>query len=487
MALCIGNLRQSIWFDESYSAYLTHYDYGKVWDLTAQDVHPPLYYFVLKTWAHFFGHTDVAMRMLSVVFGAIAILFAYLWLKYKYGATAAITATTLLVISPIFIRYGQEMRMYTMVLAIVFVATYVLQLAIDNGRKRWWIIYALLLAAGMWTHYFCALAWFAHLIYLVFVYKKKIFQKKIILTYVFAVLLFLPWMPSLITQTGAVQNGFWIAPVSVKRVADYFTEAFLYRESGDVAGWFLPLFFVVFIALIIFAVRARKKMHMLMSLALVPVLALIAVSMPPLSSMFIPRYILFSIAAISMIAGVSIVLYLRSPRKTRAKKIMRNRKIAVAFTVVLLVTSSVCGIVTIYTRGNYNFDTDTKSASRELFETISMFNSGQNLPIICASEWQYYDMSFYSTRDNPIYFMNETTDYKYGSLYPLRDSYFGRIDNLDAFLETHDDVWYVTSIDRETNEWTTTFPRENWRISEFTKLHLNDHSDTYIVAKMSKE
>ena len=123
MVLCIAQLNQSIWFDESYSAYLTRFEYPKIWAFTASDVHPPLYYFVLKTWAHFFGHTEVAMRSLSVIFGAIAVLFAFLWIKYKYGATAAITASTLLAISPVFVRYGQEMRMYSMVLAIVFAAT----------------------------------------------------------------------------------------------------------------------------------------------------------------------------------------------------------------------------------------------------------------------------------------------------------------------------------------------------------------------------
>ena len=145
------------------------------------------------------------MRMLSVFCGAIAILFAYLWLKYKYGATAAITASALLAISPVFVRYGQEMRMYTLVLAIVFAATYVLQLAIDDGKKRWWVLYAVLLAAGMWTHYFCALAWFAHLVYLFIVYRKKFFQKRIILTYVGAVLLFVIWYPAIPTVSEAVQ------------------------------------------------------------------------------------------------------------------------------------------------------------------------------------------------------------------------------------------------------------------------------------------
>ena len=47
----ILNLSSSIWFDESYSAYLIRGDFGQIWDMTAQDVHPPLFYFALKIWS----------------------------------------------------------------------------------------------------------------------------------------------------------------------------------------------------------------------------------------------------------------------------------------------------------------------------------------------------------------------------------------------------------------------------------------------------
>ena len=48
MILCFVNLHQSIWYDESYSAYLTHFDFAGIWKYTAADVHPPLYYSCLK-------------------------------------------------------------------------------------------------------------------------------------------------------------------------------------------------------------------------------------------------------------------------------------------------------------------------------------------------------------------------------------------------------------------------------------------------------
>ncbi len=42
-----------------------------------QDVHPPLYYVLLKVWERVFGESLWAVRGLSVLFGAAAVLVAY--------------------------------------------------------------------------------------------------------------------------------------------------------------------------------------------------------------------------------------------------------------------------------------------------------------------------------------------------------------------------------------------------------------------------
>lgn len=486
MVLCIMQLRQSIWFDEAYSAYLTRFEYPKVWDLTAADVHPPLYYFVLKTWAHFFGHTDFAMRMLSVVCGAVAILFAYLWLKYKYGAKAAIIASFLLSISPVFVRYGQEMRMYTMVLAIVFAATYVLQLAIDSNKKRWWVIYAILIAMGMWTHYFSALAWIVHVIYLARIYKKKIFQKHIILTYVGAVLLFLPWVPSLLSQTKSVESGFWIGDVTAKTLMDYWSETLVYRASGSVLGWTLPLLLATSVIIIALSIKYHSKLKLILMMAFVPVLALVLLSMPPLKPMFIPRYLLYAIVSVSILSGIALAIYSRDLSKRASEKSIRRRFIATVLIFITLTSTSVCGLSSMYSLGNYNFDSNTKSVSRDLFDTIVALDGGNNYPIICESEWLYYDMSFYSSLKHPVYFMNEKMEYNMGSLYPLRDSAVGRIDNLDAFISKHDTFWYITTANKK-GQPKTKFPRKSVNIVEYSTSKFNDYSDVYAIVKMSKE
>ena len=488
LLLCFLNMRQSIWFDESYSAYLMRFDFGKIWEFTSLDVHPPLYYFLLKVWAHLFGHEVATLRVMSALIGALAILFIYLWVKYKYGAVAAIVSSFMVAISPIFVRYGQEMRMYTLVMLIIFAATYVLQLAVDNKKKRWWIIYAILVAAGMWTHYFCAFAWVAHLVYLAIIYKKKLFQKKIVLTYILAVALFIPWMPSLWAQTKSVQQSFWIGDTSVESLASYATETLVYNRASETKGWLLVLFLVASIVIVSLLIRYRKKLSMLITLAVVPIIVLVLLSMPPLEPMFVSRYVLYSMVAIYIIEGITLVLYTRKKLNAKKPKKLHWYKrptVAIACVAIIMLGTTICGLVSVYSYGNYNFVTYKKSTSKDLLDNVITLDNYENLPIISQDSWLYYDLSAYTSAEHPVLFIDEITEYEYGSQIPLQQSYFGKISDLDKFLESHDAIWFVgiQPEDREDLE----FPREGWRVSMRSNLQFDDRSDAYQILKLEKE
>ena len=107
--------KASIWFDEAFSAYIIRFNFAEIWHYTSVDVHPPLYYFLLKIWSVFFGSSDFALRSLSVFFGFLTIILAYFLVKRLYNKKIALLAISFLAISPMLIRYSQEARMYTMV------------------------------------------------------------------------------------------------------------------------------------------------------------------------------------------------------------------------------------------------------------------------------------------------------------------------------------------------------------------------------------
>lgn len=478
LILCFCSIQQSIWFDESYTAYLIRSDFDDIIKYTAADVHPPLYYLLLKVWSMIFGYSDFALRAMSALFGAIAIMFAFLWVKYKYGKAAAIFSSLFLALSPNFIRYGQEMRMYTLVAAIVFAATFMLQLAIDNRYRRWWIFYAALVALGMYVHYFSIFAWLAHVAYLLLVYKKEFFTKKIFAVFLLAIAFYLPWLPGFLQQATIVQGGFWIGEVSVAKVANFFTETTVYELASETLNWLLPLF-ILMAGLYTFLVhRYRKQLKLLLCLTFVPILGLILISMPPLSSMFVPRYLLYTMCATAMTVGVGLVLFARElvtkiPKKNRKKQIYYKQAAIFTAVMVVFLGGSIYGISSVYAKQNYNFETKTQPISKLVFNDAVTLSGSENIPIIAANEWIYYDMSFYGTEEHPVYYLEELTNDTYGSLLPLNDGDYGKITDFDAFLEEHPKV-ILLGQPEDGNE--LEFPREGYIQSSLLVMGHDDNT-----------
>ncbi len=480
--LCAVNIRQSVWLNESYGAYLTHFDFGSIWDFSAANGHSPLYFFILKIWAHFFGHGAAAMRVLSILFGALAIMFAFLWLKYKYGGAAAIVASFILAISPMMVHYGQEIQLPAMAIMIVFAATYFLQLAIDHGKTYWWIVYGLLITAGMWTHYLCALAWLAHIVYLFVIYGKKILRKDIVMTYLLAIILSLPCLVRLTIQTAA-------AGTSAASIASYWSEMLVYTPAGATKGWVMVPCLITAVVMIGLAIHFRKKIKLLISMSAIPTFLLMLLSMSPFNLEFAAQSVSFAMAAFYLLEGVIIVLLAREmtkPKKARKKKHFYRQPILIVGALTLLIVgNAICGLSSVYAYGNYDFVTNKKPTTKDLYDNIVALDNYQGSPIIANTEWLYYDLSAYVSEDLPVLFIDESVDYKYGVQEPLKQSYFGKIADLDKYLEEHSAFWYVGIEPKNGAE--LDFPRTGWYITTRSDLQFDEHGDRYQILKLEKE
>ena len=69
--VCLGIFHTNIWFDESYSVAIANKGFGQIWQITGNDVHPALYYWLLHIVNMIFGANIIAYRLLS----ALAIMF----------------------------------------------------------------------------------------------------------------------------------------------------------------------------------------------------------------------------------------------------------------------------------------------------------------------------------------------------------------------------------------------------------------------------
>lgn len=442
--------KYTIWFDEAFSAYIIKYNFIEIARYTATDVHPPLFYWLLKIWSSVFGYTEIGLRSMSVFFGLIAALFGFLFVRRQFGRKAALVSLFILVISPLFVRYSQEARMYTLASAIVLSATYVLSRAVESKSRKLWVLYGILVSAGMWTHYFTILAWLAHWVWrYVTVHQtgargkallKKFFSREWLTAYITAIVLFLPWLPAMAVQLVVVQsNGFWIGPVGVDTVGTYFGTLAYYLEHDHVTGYASLALIAMGVLTTVLAVRiyrkesktVRRNYTLLLALAAVPPILLFIVSMPPLTSSFVERYVLPAAAASALFMGVTLAYGLKN---------VRIWKQFVVYAVVAAML--VYGLTNIYFYGNYNKNSRTDILTKQLVQE-AMAKSPAGTPIIMSTPWTFYEAIFYTTDEHPIYFIDADVDYGYGSLDMLKYSDYHKIKDLNAFVKEHPTVWYM--------------------------------------------
>lgn len=465
----------SVWFDEAFGAYLIRFDFWHIAVYTASDVHPPLYYWLLKSWSMLFGTTEFALRSMSVLFACIAIIFGFLTVKRLFGRKVAWVGLLFMVLSPMVVRYSQEMRMYTLVTAIALAATYVLIVATESKRRLPWIIYGILVGLGMWTHYFIALVWLSHWAWRAWTVREKnktkkkflkaFFSKQWIVAHVVAVGVFLPWLPALIRQVLDVQiNGFWIPPVTSATLPNFLTNVLYYQDQETVNPWATLFLIGTAIVIGILAVRLLKSLDsekrrgytLIFALAFVPVILLFLASMPPLRSSFVDRYLIPSTLAIPLFAAVTLTL------STKTLKLAWRKAIG-----GLIVIAMVFGIYNVYQLGNFNKTLHTTNNTRQAIEAITA-KASDGQPIIADSPWLFYEAVFYSTDNHPVYFIDANTEYRYGSLNMLRDNDQHKIKDLTAFTKEHPVVWYLG---RPGNS-TLSAPQDTW--IQLNQVQVND-------------
>lgn len=451
--LCALNINDSIWFDESYSAYLIRGNFADIWSMTAVDVHPPLFYFLLKLWSLIAGTSVIALRSMSVFFGIISIILLFRLLHRHFNLTAAIIGSFFFTLSPMLIRYGQEMRMYTVIIALVIAATDVMLCALDTKdpkkSRRLWFFYAILIALGMWTHYFTATAWIAQLVYILYrqgIFKKdglkkfwqdKVRRNTILQTYGLAVLCYIPWIPFFFKQTMSVQAGFWIGPVNLEALANFFSESLLYIAPRELKNWLLPLFIALISLIMFLSLRVFRKsdsmyqqnLIALLALIIVPPIVLILLSLPPLTPVYMTRYMIFSLALIWTFCGIIISLTLTHHQKWQVALI----------STALLSSCAIVGIVKVTNREPNGY------VGYTVQDVIAVADPGE--PILMNNEWNYYDGVAYDSAEHPIVFYRDWCDYQYGSLEPIREYHYNLFDNLDTWLAEHDKFWAFTGTD----------------------------------------
>lgn len=311
----------AIWGDEGSSLLLARYSLSGIWTHAAFDVHPPLYFMLLHGWIGVFGDGLLAIRSFSALAGIATVGLGVSLVDRLATRRAAIIAGVLLALLPTAVRYSQEVRMYALLGLLLIGATLVLVKWIRRPqRHRYLLIYALLMTAALYTHYFAVLAALSHWLYLGLIrllpgYRLKHLQRKDWwLANLAIVVLYLPWLPNLLDllqHMDALKAGGdvgWEDPVTLSSLPSMIW-LWLIQDEGEQLP--LLLFGGVPLALLVLAAvavaRDRSVNHGSVLLALytgVPLLLVFAVSF--ITPMFIERYLTAYALGLPMLAALAI-------------------------------------------------------------------------------------------------------------------------------------------------------------------------------------
>jgi mannosyltransferase len=149
-ALVLGLIRLGappLWVDESFTVAdlerpYAFYMQGYYW----------LFYTVEKPWTLVAGTSEWALRFPSVIAAMLSCSLLVVLGRRLFDRRVALIAGLLLATSPFVVRWSQQARAYTMIVAVTLVATLLLLRAVERGTRPAWVWYGVAFAAVMFWH-----------------------------------------------------------------------------------------------------------------------------------------------------------------------------------------------------------------------------------------------------------------------------------------------------------------------------------------------
>jgi mannosyltransferase len=256
---------QSLWYDEAVTAQVASQGMAELTKWTAEDIQPPFYYYVVSAWIRLENRSEWALRFPSVFAGVLMVptlwaLGQRLFGRSLGGRIGALAAALLAAISPLYLYYSQEARMYSQLTLLGILAGYSLLRAMaaqhTSGEIIWWGGFVLCGAAMLYTHYFGVFLLLAYGLWFLIDWVPTALRthpgrgawRRLGFAVASALaigLLYLPWLPAMLTRYR-LDRSYWQGTLklgeALRHVAVGFAagapETMLETEAIRLLPWF---------------------------------------------------------------------------------------------------------------------------------------------------------------------------------------------------------------------------------------------------------
>lgn len=303
----MGIMKVNMWYDEIFSLNMANISINSLITLGSNNVHPLLYYIILKIFVkifQIFNYTNLEIIGVIVSLIPFYLIFGLNITKIKknFGILTAGLFSLCVISMPQLLRYSIEVRMYGWALLFLLVSyVYIYEISKEPTLKNW-IILTVLTICSSYTHYFSAVTSFClYLIFLIYiVFEKKELLKGWVISSIICICAYIPWIPSLLYQITNVHNSYWIDPITFNTIISYvyyvFSPLSYYIDGNSIISPNIigTILLICFIYLMVYYLKNQKlgkyPIYGLIAIILVPFIGIIISIL--YSPIFFMRYLI---------------------------------------------------------------------------------------------------------------------------------------------------------------------------------------------------
>ena len=321
-----GLAAHNIWWDEGIGVWLARMPAWEIVQWTAGDVHPPIYYLLLRGWRLLAGEGAYVLRFPSALFSLLTVAVIYRLGRELDGSATGLMAALLLTLSRFAVGWAQEIRMYSLAALWSTGALYAALRWWRRPNARAWWGYVATTTASLLTLYLTAPVPLVANLGFAVVWQRRGRKRRPLIRWLMAqvavLAVVLPWLAYALPRMHSWESDSSFSPSFFVKLYTVMLTVGSPLDLERYLPWAVAVVAVMFGGLI--AARASWRrlpaqtggLVMLLSGLLLPALFVYAVSLPTFGFIYarplVPRYLLPLSACFYALLAWAVVALLRA-------------------------------------------------------------------------------------------------------------------------------------------------------------------------------
>src|SRR5579872_5471594 len=209
---------EPLWLDEGYTLLFSRLSLAKLFLVGGAHEHPPLYYLLVHS-ALAFDNWYLVPRIISAVAGALAVFAVYLLGAQLRGRLTGLIAASLAAVAPFHVWYSRDARGYELAGLLVVLSYLFLFRSLDQPHRLNWALYAVCLALSLYAEYTTIFVLLPQTLLYLQARRRKL-GRPLVLSWVGALILFLPWIGTLALDALGIAGDYWIPAPTATEVSN---------------------------------------------------------------------------------------------------------------------------------------------------------------------------------------------------------------------------------------------------------------------------